>query len=86
MGEVSAQGFAEHRLQATGNSLVSLRGDVGKSPSPSPLDVIDRFSLGPPRPERSVGRHVLDSSSPYSCLVPLSPYLQGWADRSALVD
>jgi hypothetical protein len=47
------------------------------------LDVIDRFSLGTPRPERSMGRHVLDSSSPYSCLVPVSPYLQGRADRSS---
>ena len=47
------------------------------------LDVIDRFSLGPPRPERSEGRHVLDSQSPYSCVVPLSPYLQGRVDRSS---
>ena len=46
-------------------------------------DVIDRFSLGPPRPERSVGRHVLDSQSPYRCLVPWSPYAQGRADRSS---
>jgi hypothetical protein len=47
------------------------------------LDVIDRFSLGLARPERSVGRHVLDSQSPYSCVVPLRPYVQGRADRSA---
>jgi len=55
----------------------------GKIPVTQSLDVTDRLSLGPPRPERSVGRHVLDSSSPYSCLVPLSPYLQGRAGRSS---
>ena len=36
--------------------------------------MIDRFSLDPLRPERSMGRHVLDSQSPNSCLVPTSPY------------
>src|SRR4051812_9505066 len=62
---------ANNALQLTAYSLVSLRGDVGASPSRSPPDVRDRFSLGTLRPERSVGRHVLDSQSPYSCLVPL---------------
>ncbi len=47
------------------------------------LDVTDRYSLGPSRPERSVGRHVLDSQSPDSCEVPLSPYAQGRVDRSS---
>jgi hypothetical protein len=36
-------------------------------------DVIDRFSLGPPRPERSVGRHVHAFESPNSCPEPGKP-------------
>jgi hypothetical protein len=44
---------------------------------------IEPWSL---RPERSVGRHVLDSPSPYSCLVPESPYLQGRAKGVRLSD
>ena len=59
------------------------KGWCGSVPIKQSRDVIDRLSLGPPRPERSVGRHVLDSQSPYSCLVPLSPYVQGRADRSS---
>ena len=46
-------------------------------------DVIYLLSISPWRPKRRVGRHVLDSQSPYRCLVPLSPYAQGRADRSA---
>ena len=57
------------------------KGRCGRVTVTLNLDVIDRLSLGPLRPERSVGRHVLDSPSPHSCLVPWSPYLQGRADR-----
>jgi hypothetical protein len=32
-------------------------------------DVIDRFSLGPPRPERSLGRHVHSFESPTAILI-----------------
>src|SRR5919112_1041173 len=38
-------------------------------------DVIDRFSLGPRRPQRSVGRHVHSFESPNRCPEPCSPYL-----------
>src|ERR671937_1792386 len=37
--------------------------------------VIDRYSLGSPRPERSWGRHVLDSQSPNRCPAPCRPSL-----------
>src|ERR671918_1620149 len=36
-------------------------------------DVIDRYSVGPPRPERSVGRHVHSFESPNSCPEPCKP-------------
>src|SRR5262245_36263965 len=37
------------------------------------LGVIDRYSVGPPRPERSVGRHVYSFESPNSCPEPYKP-------------
>jgi hypothetical protein len=49
-------------------------------------DVRDRLSLGPSRPERSGGRHVLDSPSPSSCWVPESPSLPGRAKGVRMSD
>jgi hypothetical protein len=37
------------------------------------LGVIDRYRLGPPRPERRVGRHVHSVASPNRCPVPCEP-------------
>jgi transposase-like protein len=36
-------------------------------------DVIDRYRVGPPRPERSMGRHVHSFESPNSCPEPWEP-------------
>src|SRR5262245_40630778 len=48
-------------------------------------DVIGRFSLGPRRPQRSVGRHVHSFESPNSCPEPCSPYLARPGQRGVMM-